>query len=221
MRLLLNISVWNLYLVIQRGILLCFLLRLIHVPICCKMNSWAHNFQAWYSYTMLIFCSWCSLPKYEASHEFQTKRKRQEQRLIEETARKLNLAHPPPHARLPPIQQSGHVFQDRNHSVNQLQHLRPTGPSNLYGNPVVDAGLPNRYPPSANLTAAYNPPLAAPAQASGTSTAPYPHVRPGQYATGNMASRSTATSYPAGPPGFSHRFSNLPSNRNQQFVWQQ
>ncbi|CAO2830775.1 unnamed protein product [Amaranthus hypochondriacus] len=166
-------------------------------------------------------CDPKSLPKYEASHEFQTKRKRQEQRLIEETARKLNLAHPPPHARLPPIQQSGHVFQDRNHSVNQLQHLRPTGPSNLYGNPVVDAGLPNRYPPSANLTAAYNPPLAAPAQASGTSTAPYPHVRPGQYATGNMASRSTATSYPAGPPGFSHRFSNLPSNRNQQFVWQQ
>ncbi|XP_020596167.1 cyclin-dependent kinase C-2-like, partial [Phalaenopsis equestris] len=52
-------------------------------------------------------CDPKSLPKYESSHEFQTKKKRQQQRQHEEMAKRQKLQHPQPHARLPPIQQTG------------------------------------------------------------------------------------------------------------------
>ncbi|KAF5946389.1 hypothetical protein HYC85_016617, partial [Camellia sinensis] len=41
-----------------------------------------------------------SLPKYESSHEFQTKKKRQQQRQNEEMAKRQKLQHPQQHARL-------------------------------------------------------------------------------------------------------------------------
>ncbi|XP_021752771.1 cyclin-dependent kinase C-1-like [Chenopodium quinoa] len=172
-------------------------------------------------------CDPKSLPKYEASHEFQTKRKRQQQQLNEETAKRQNLRCPPPHARLPPIHHSGQVLQEhrpeRNLSMNQLQRPLPTLPSNPYSEPLVDAGLSNRYPPSMNLTVGYNQTHGVQAQAGGTSIGPYPpHGRVGPYAASNMINRSTTPCYAAGPPGFSHRGPNPIANiRNQQYGWQQ
>ncbi|KNA18765.1 hypothetical protein SOVF_067640 [Spinacia oleracea] len=165
-------------------------------------------------------CDPKSLPKYEASHEFQTKKKRQMQRSNEETAKRQNLCYPPPHARLPPIQHKPQLLQEHNHSVNnQLQQPFPTLPSNLYSEPLVDVGLPNRYHSNGNLTPGYNQTHGVQAQAGVTSIGPYPpHGRAGS----NMTNRSTTPSYVAGPPGFSHRGSNpIASNRNQQYGWQQ
>ncbi|XP_048501878.1 cyclin-dependent kinase C-1 isoform X2 [Beta vulgaris subsp. vulgaris] len=168
-------------------------------------------------------CDPKSLPKYESSHEFQTKRKRQQQRLKEETARRQNLPCPQPHARLPPIQNSGHIVQGHRHSMNQLPRPIPTGPpSNTYGDPLV-AGLSNRFPASGNPTTGYVPTHSVQAQAGGMSTGPYPpHVRAAPYAVNNMTNRSSTPSYVPGPPGFSHRPPNpMASNRNQQYGWQQ
>ncbi|KAL1536730.1 [pyruvate dehydrogenase (acetyl-transferring)] kinase [Salvia divinorum] len=60
-----------------------------------------------YSWIDPLPCEPKSLPKYESSHEFQTKKRRQQQRQNEEIAKRQKLQHPQQHARLPPIQQSG------------------------------------------------------------------------------------------------------------------
>ena len=166
----------------------------------------------------------CSLPKYESSHEFQTKKKRQKQRLNEEIAKRQNLPYPPPHVRLPPIQQVGPVFQEHwgetNHSTSRYQRTPSTGPSNSYSNPVTEAGLPSRYPPRG-----YNP-------SHGLQAGQYhPHGRAGPYAGSSMSHRSTTGGYAAGPPGYSHNNQYgvsaghgpnlMASNRNQQYGWQQ
>lgn len=171
-------------------------------------------------------CDPKSLPKYEASREFQTKRKRQQQQMNEIIARRQNLRHPPPHARLPPIQHSGQVFREHqpecNHSMNLLQRPIHSLPTNQYGEPPGDAGLANRYPLSGNMTAGYNPTHAIQAPSSGTSIGPYPpHMRVGPYAVNNMTNRPTTPNYAAGPPGFSHR-GPIPvaNNRIQQYGWQ-
>ncbi|CAA6664395.1 unnamed protein product [Spirodela intermedia] len=62
-----------------------------------------------YFWTDPLPCDPKSLPKYESSHEFQTKKKRQQQRQNEENAKRQKMQHPQPHSRLPPIQQTGPV----------------------------------------------------------------------------------------------------------------
>ncbi|RZC65155.1 hypothetical protein C5167_008845 [Papaver somniferum] len=54
-----------------------------------------------YFWTDPLPCDPKSLPKYESSHEFQTKKKRQQQRQLEETAKRQKLQH----SRVPPNQQ--------------------------------------------------------------------------------------------------------------------
>ncbi|XP_028112805.1 uncharacterized protein LOC114310896 isoform X2 [Camellia sinensis] len=53
-----------------------------------------------YFWTDPLPCDPRSLPKYESSHEFQTKKKRQQQRQNEEMAKRQKLQHPQQHARL-------------------------------------------------------------------------------------------------------------------------
>jgi cyclin-dependent kinase 12/13 len=75
-----------------------------------------------------------SLPKYEASHEYQTKKKRQQQRQQqEEQAKRMKVIHhPAPHTRLPPIQQ---------------QPLRPGPhqPGHNLGPPLHANGVSNQH----------------------------------------------------------------------------
>ncbi|CAL5395411.1 unnamed protein product [Camellia sinensis] len=52
-----------------------------------------------YFWTDPLPCDPRSLPKYESSHEFQTKKKRQQQRQNEEMAKRQKLQHPQQHAR--------------------------------------------------------------------------------------------------------------------------
>lgn len=47
-------------------------------------------------------CEPANLPKYESSHEYQTKKKRQQQRLQDEQAKRQKANLPAPHGRLPP-----------------------------------------------------------------------------------------------------------------------
>ncbi|KAL9319594.1 hypothetical protein ACSQ67_011433 [Phaseolus vulgaris] len=54
-----------------------------------------------YFWTDPLPCDPKSLPKYESSHEFQTKKKRQQQRQNEENAKRLKMQHPQQHSRLP------------------------------------------------------------------------------------------------------------------------
>lgn len=169
------------------------------------------------------------LPKYESSHEFQTKKKRQQQRLKEEIAKRQKLPYPPSHVRLPPIQQAGPPFQEHwgetNYSMSRYQRTPSSGPSKPYSNPVTDASLPSRYPPRG-----YNPSHGS--QAGPVPAGQYhPHGRAGPYGGSSMPNRSTTGGYAAGPPGYSHGNqygvnaghvpNSVASNRNQQYGWQQ
>nr|KYP73202.1 Cyclin-dependent kinase C-2 [Cajanus cajan] len=85
-----------------------------------------------YFWTDPLPCDPKSLPKYESSHEFQTKKKRQ-QRQNEEMAKRQKMQHP----RLPPIQQPGQHAQMRS-GPNQTIHSQPqvaAGPTHHYGKP--------------------------------------------------------------------------------------
>ncbi|TKW27532.1 hypothetical protein SEVIR_3G263000v4 [Setaria viridis] len=88
-----------------------------------------------------------TLPKYESSHEFQTKKKRQQQRQAEEAAKRQKIQHPQPHARLPPIQQSGqpHSQIRTGQPMNNPHPSMAAGPSHHYAKPRGPGG-PNRYP---------------------------------------------------------------------------
>ncbi|KAK9678605.1 hypothetical protein RND81_11G222400 [Saponaria officinalis] len=145
------------------------------------------------------------LPKYESSHEYQTKKRRQQQRLNEETARRKGLPHPPSFSRLPPIQNSQVRLQKSNHSVNHQPPPIPPGSSNRVHNPHLNVGLSNRHPPVRNFPHGG-------VQSTG--------VPPVQY-----TSQAGASSYADCPPGFSD-FSRRDPNRhmdhrNQHCGWQQ
>ncbi|CAL0315829.1 unnamed protein product [Lupinus luteus] len=107
-------------------------------------------------------CDPKSLPKYESSHEFQTKKKRQQQR----------------HTRLPPIQQSEQHAQMQpgpNQQGHGSQQVHPGGPDHHYGMPRVPSGGPGRYPPSANPGGGYNhPDHGLQGGAGGHGSGPYP-----------------------------------------------
>jgi len=88
-----------------------------------------------------------TLPKYESSHEFQTKKKRQQQRQAEEASKRQKIQHPQPHTRLPPIQQSGQPYSQirTGQPMNNPHPSMAPGPSHHYAKPRGPGG-PNRYP---------------------------------------------------------------------------
>ncbi|XP_034691934.1 cyclin-dependent kinase C-1-like [Vitis riparia] len=183
-------------------------------------------------------CDPKSLPKYESSHDFQTKKKRQQQRKNEEQAKRQKLQHPQQHARLPPIQHSGRAHPQHwhgpNHPTNNSQPTVPAGPSHhQYGRPHGLPGGPNRYPSSGNPNGGYNPNHGG--QVGGYSSAPYPPQGRGQpYGSGvpSTGPRGATSGYGVGPPNYSQssqyggaaagRGPNpMGVNRNQQYGWQQ
>ncbi|AQK63234.1 hypothetical protein ZEAMMB73_Zm00001d013371 [Zea mays] len=141
-----------------------------------------------YFWTDPLPCDPKSLPKYEASHEFQTKKKRQQQRQAEEAAKRQKLNHPPPHSRLPPIQQPGQAHPQIR--PGQGMHNVPpvaAGPGHHYTKPRGPGG-PNRYPPGGNQGGGYNPNRGG--QGGGYGSGPYPQQGRGPpYPGGGMGQR--------------------------------
>ncbi|PHT35660.1 Cyclin-dependent kinase C-2 [Capsicum baccatum] len=97
-----------------------------------------------------------SLPKYESSHVFQTKKKRQQKRENEEIAKRHKLQHPQQHSRLPPIQQPGHSqhWGGPNHQMSNSQPAISAGAGHQYGKPRGPGGS-NRYPSGGNPGGGY------------------------------------------------------------------
>ncbi|XP_078441073.1 cyclin-dependent kinase C-2-like isoform X2 [Wolffia australiana] len=109
-----------------------------------------------YFWTDPLPCDPKSLPKYESSHEFQTKKKRQQQRQNEENAKRQKMQHPQPHSRLPPIQQTGGPVHPQMRPGIGQQPLHGAPPAAMaamghhYPKPRGPPGGPGRYPPAAN-----------------------------------------------------------------------
>eukprot|EP00252_Welwitschia_mirabilis_P017453 TRINITY_DN3867_c0_g2_i1.p1 TRINITY_DN3867_c0_g2~~TRINITY_DN3867_c0_g2_i1.p1 ORF type:complete len:284 (-),score=67.64 TRINITY_DN3867_c0_g2_i1:764-1615(-) len=103
-----------------------------------------------YFWTDPVPCSPSSLPKYEASHEFQTKKKRQQQRQYDEMAKRQKISHPQQHVRLPPMQTGGQQNpMPLRPGPNQQPMHNPTpsvpvGPH--YAAPRGAAGAQTRHP---------------------------------------------------------------------------
>ncbi|GFQ03770.1 cyclin-dependent kinase c-1 [Phtheirospermum japonicum] len=199
-----------------------------------------------YFWTDPLPCDPKSLPKYEASHEFQTKKKRQQQRQNEEIAKRQKLQHPQQHARLPPIQQTGqthsqHWNNNPSHQINNPQPPMPGVTSHhQYGKPRGQpGGGPTRYPPGGAPAASggYYQDRGGQSSGGGYNSGPYPSQGrgpppyPGNNAPPNNGPRGNAGGYGA-PPNYSQsgqyggsgggRGQNLPSgSRNQQYGWQQ
>ncbi|KAJ8446813.1 hypothetical protein Cgig2_016123 [Carnegiea gigantea] len=196
-----------------------------------------------YFWTDPLPCDPKSLPKYESSHEFQTKKKRQQQRQHEEAAKRQKLQHPPPHSRLPPIQQSGQSHAQMRPGPNQPLHGSqqsvPAGGSHHYGKPRgPSAGGPNRYPQGGNPSGGYSHSNRA-SQGGGGSygNAPYPQQGRGPpYGSSGMPGGGPrgggASGYGGSGPNYQQggpyggsgggRGSNMMGgNRNQQYGWQQ
>ncbi|ONI29204.1 hypothetical protein PRUPE_1G186900 [Prunus persica] len=193
-----------------------------------------------YFWTDPLPCDPKSLPKYESSHEFQTKKKRQQQRQHEENAKRQKLQHPQ-HTRLPPIQQSGQAHSQMRPGPNQPIHgSQPpvaAGPSHHYGKPRGPSGGPSRYPPGGNPGGGYNHPnRGGQGGGGGYSSGPYPtQGRGGPYGSSGMPGagpRGGGSGYGVGGPNYPQngpyggstagRGSNMMGgNRNQQYGWQQ
>ncbi|XP_068637541.1 cyclin-dependent kinase C-2-like [Aristolochia californica] len=183
-------------------------------------------------------CDPKSLPKYESSHEFQTKKKRQQQRQHEETAKRQKLQHPQQHQRLPPIQQTGQAHPQLRPGPNQPMHLSQppvVAPNHNYGKPRGPSGGPNRYAQGGNPGGGYNPNSGGPG--GGYTGGPYPPQgrgapyggsgMPGAGPRGGSGGYGVGNSnYPQqGPYGGasgSGRGSNMMGgNRNPQYGWPQ
>lgn len=187
-----------------------------------------------YFWTDPLPCDPRSLPKYESSHEFQTKKKRQQQRQNEEMAKRQKLQHPQQHSRLPPIQQSGQSHSQHWGGPNhQTQPAISAGAGHhQYGKPRGPGGQ-NRYPPGGNPGGGYYQDRGA--QGGGYSSGTYPpQGRAPPYPGSGVASsgpRGPSGGYGV-PPSYSQsgqyggsgagRGSNqMSGNRNQQYGWQQ
>ncbi|KAK4790566.1 hypothetical protein SAY86_017870 [Trapa natans] len=202
-----------------------------------------------YFWTDPLPCDPKSLPKYESSHEFQTKKKRQQQRQHDENAKRQKLQHPSQHSRLPPIQQSGqaHAAQMRP-GPNQLMHGSqppvPAGgpPGHHYAKPRGPSGGPNRYPASGNPSNGYNHPSrggqGGGGGGGGYSSGPYPPQGRGPpYGSSGMPGGGPRgggsngygvgpSNYPQGGPyggsGGGRGSNMMGGNRNQPYgSWQQ
>ncbi|KAL8233481.1 hypothetical protein R6Q59_019581 [Mikania micrantha] len=197
-----------------------------------------------YFWTDPLPCDPKSLPKYESSHEFQTKKKRQQQRQNEEIAKRQKQQHPQQHARLPPVQQSGQAQAHsqvwaggHNHPMGNTGQapLTTGGPAHhQYGKPRGPPGGPNRYPSSSNPNSSvggYYPDRATGQGGLGYSGGPYP---PQARAPSASGPRGSSAGYAVGPPNYSQnvpyggssgggggRGPNVAGNRNQPYNWQQ
>lgn len=174
-----------------------------------------------------------SLPKYEASHEFQTKQKRQQQRQHEEAAKRQKLQHPQHD------QQMGQVHPQLrpgpSHPNHNSQPPVVAGQGHHYGKPRGPSGGPNRYPPGGNPSGVYNSNRGV--QGGGYGGGPYPSQGRGHpYSASSMPGpgpRGGGSGYGAGGPNYPQggpyrgsdggRGSNANSgNRNHQYGgWQQ
>lgn len=182
-------------------------------------------------------CDPRSLPQYESSHEFQTKKKRQQQRQNEEMAKRQKVQHPHQHARLPPIQQSGQANPQHwggpNHPMNQPQPPLSSGPSqHQYGKQHGPPGGPSRYPPGGNPSSGFY--LDRGGQGGSYGSGAYPPQGRGPPYPGSSlplaGQRGAASGYGA-PPNYSQnnqyggsgasRPNSMAGNRNQQYGWQQ
>ncbi|WCJ31606.1 cyclin-dependent kinase C 1 [Euphorbia peplus] len=189
-----------------------------------------------YFWTDPLPCDPKTLPTYESSHEFQTKKKRQQQRQHEENAKRQKLQHPQPHGRLPPIQQSGQAHAQMRTGPNQPP-VAAAGPSHHYGKPRGPAGGPGRYPQS-GASGGYSHPNRGGQGGGGYGSGPYPpQGRAPPYGSSGMPSAARGgggsnaygaggpNNYPQGAPYGSSgggRGSNMMGgNRNQQYGWQQ
>ncbi|KAF2284409.1 hypothetical protein GH714_021561 [Hevea brasiliensis] len=192
-----------------------------------------------YFWTDPLPCDPKSLPKYESSHEFQTKKKRQQQRQHDENAKRQKLQHPQQHGRLPPIQQSGQAHPQMRSGPNPPMHnSQPpvaAGPSHHYGKPRGPAGGPGRYPPS-GTSGGYNHPNRGGQGGGGYGSGPYPpQGRAPPYGSSGMTGAPRgggssgygvgAPNYPQGAPygssGAGRGSNMMGGNRNQQYGWQQ
>ncbi|KAG8068955.1 hypothetical protein GUJ93_ZPchr0005g14663 [Zizania palustris] len=127
-----------------------------------------------YFWTDPLPCDPKSLPKYESSHEFQTKKKRQQMRQADEATKRQKTQHPQPHGRLPPIQQAGqpHPQIRAGQPLNNPHPPMAAGPGHHYAKPRGPGGPgPNRYPSGANQGGGY-PNHGG--QSGGYGSAPYP-----------------------------------------------
>ncbi|KAI4308264.1 hypothetical protein L6164_031356 [Bauhinia variegata] len=191
-----------------------------------------------YFWTDPLPCDPKSLPKYESSHEFQTKKKRQQQRQHEENAKRQKMQHPQQHTRLPPIQQSGQPHAQMRPGPNQPMAPVGAGPSHHYGKPRGPSGGPGRYPPSGNPGGGYNHPnRGGQGGGGGYGSGPYPpQGRGAPYGSGGMPGAGPrgggGSGYGVGAPNYGQggpyggsaagRGSNMMGgNRNQQYGWQQ
>ncbi|KAM0856974.1 hypothetical protein ACQ4PT_048774 [Festuca glaucescens] len=182
-------------------------------------------------------CDPKSLPKYEASHEYQTKKRRQQQRQADDAAAKRQKTqHPQPHARLPPIQQSGQLHPQirPGQPTNNPHPPMASGSNHHYGKPRGPGG-PNRYPQGGNQGGGGYPNRGG--QGGGYGSGPYtqqgrgPPPYPGGAMGGTGGPRGGGNSGygagapnfpqagPYGPPGGPGRGPNYPpqaGSRNQQ-----
>ncbi|XAR60281.1 Cyclin-dependent kinase [Bertholletia excelsa] len=187
-----------------------------------------------YFWTDPLPCDPKSLPKYESSHEFQTKKKRQQQRQHEENAKRQKLQHQQQHPRPPPLQQSGQMRPGPN------QPPVAAGPSHHYGKPRGPSGGPSRYPQGGNPNASggfnhtnrgqgvggygngpYPPQGRGPPYNSNTMSGPGGGPRGGVSGYGVGAPNYPPQgSGPYGGSGAGRGSSMSGNNRNQQYGWQ-
>ncbi|WZZ44042.1 hypothetical protein YC2023_040301 [Brassica napus] len=165
------------------------------------------------------------LPTYESSHEFQTKKMRQQMRHNEEAAKKQKLqqqgggqSHAAPHWPSGPNHSMNNVVTYCHHNYPLVDLAATTTNQKQRGG---GAPGPNRYPPSANQSGGYNY-----QSREGYSSGPYPpQGRGAPYGAGPSGG------YGVGPPpnysqgggqyGGSGRGQNPTGGaRNQQYGWQ-
>nr|KYP51270.1 Cyclin-dependent kinase C-2 [Cajanus cajan] len=157
-----------------------------------------------YFWTDPLPCDPKSLPKYESSHEFQTKKKRQQQRQNEENAKRLKMQHPQQHSRLPPIQQAGQqhgqMRQGPNHPIHGSQPTVAGGPSHHYGKPRGRG---------------------APYGSSGMPGGPGGGPRGGSGSGYGVGAPNYSQGAPYGGSATGRGSNMMGGNRNQQYGWQQ
>ncbi|CDY14526.1 hypothetical protein HID58_054865 [Brassica napus] len=172
-----------------------------------------------------VSCPFNSLPTYESSHEFQTKKMRQQMRHNEEAAKKQKLqqqgggqSHAAPHWPSGPNHSMNNVVTYCHHNYPLVDLAATTTNQKQRGG---GAPGPNRYPPSANQSGGYNY-----QSREGYSSGPYPpQGRGAPYGAGPSGG------YGVGPPpnysqgggqyGGSGRGQNPTGGaRNQQYGWQ-
>ncbi|GLT32173.1 hypothetical protein SLA2020_068590 [Shorea laevis] len=195
-----------------------------------------------YFWTDPLPCDPKSLPKYESSHEFQTKKKRQQQRQNDENAKHQKQRHQQPHTCLPPIQQSGQahpqIWAGPNRPMHGSQPSVTAGPNHHYRKPGGPPGRPGRFPPSGTSGRCNHPNRGGQGSGGSYGSGPFrPQGRGPPCGLNGMPGAAApqggaGSSYRAGPPyypqgspygasGSGHGSNMMGGNSNQQYGWQQ